>query len=67
MLLHGFEGDSFRFLEKNGDLGCLDSALDLAERALFGFTYQRVLRWFRHVERMYEYRMVRRVLMANVS
>ena len=27
----------------------------------------RVLRWFGHVERMDEYRMVRRVLMAEVS
>ena len=28
---------------------------------------QRVLRWFGHVERMDEYTMVRRVLMAEVS
>ena len=28
---------------------------------------QRVLRWFRHVERMDDYRMARRVLMAEVS
>ena len=28
---------------------------------------QRVLRWFGHVERMDEYRMARRVLMAKVS
>ena len=28
---------------------------------------QRVLRWFRHVERMDEYRMARKVLMAEVS
>ena len=28
---------------------------------------QRVLRWFGHVERMDEYRMARRVLMADVS
>ena len=28
---------------------------------------QRVLRWFRHVERMDGYRMDRRVLMADVS
>ena len=28
---------------------------------------QRVLRWFGHVERMDEYRMVRTVLMAEVS
>ena len=28
---------------------------------------QRVLRWFRHVERMDEYRMARRVLMGEVS
>ena len=35
---------------------------DLASRA-----DQRVLRWFGHVERMDEYRMARRVLMAEVS
>ena len=34
---------------------------ELASRA-----YQRVLRWFGHVERMDEYRMARRVLMAEV-
>ena len=28
---------------------------------------QRVLRWFGHVERIYEYRMARRMLMAEVS
>ena len=28
---------------------------------------KRVLRWFGHVERIYEYRMARRVLMAEVS
>ena len=28
---------------------------------------QRVLRWFEHVERVDEYRMARRVLMAEVS
>ena len=28
---------------------------------------QRILRWFRHMERMDEYRMARRVLMAEVS
>ena len=28
---------------------------------------QRVLRWFGHVERIYDYRMARRVLMAEVS
>ena len=36
--------------------------MELARRA-----DQRVLRWFGHVERMDEYRMVRRVLMAEVS
>ena len=35
---------------------------ELASRA-----YQRVLRWFGHVERMDEYRIARRVLMAEVS
>ena len=36
--------------------------MDLASRA-----DQRVLRWFGHVERMDDYRMTRRVLMAEVS
>ena len=31
------------------------------------FVNARVLRWFRHVERMDEYRVARRVLMAEVS
>ena len=36
---------------------------------MFSYTYvhQYVLRWFRHVERMDENRMSRRVLMAEVS
>ena len=37
------------------------------ERELARITDQRVLRWFGHVERMDEYRMARRVLMAEVS
>ena len=37
------------------------------ERELASRAYQRVLRWFGHVERMNEYRMTRRVLMAEVS
>ena len=37
------------------------------ERELASRTDQRVLRWFGHVERMDEYRMARRVLMADVS
>ena len=37
------------------------------ERELTSRTDQRVLRWFGHVERMDEYRMARRVLMAEVS
>ena len=36
--------------------------MELARRA-----DQRVLRWFGHVERMVDYRMARRVLMAEVS
>ena len=32
-----------------------------------GIVHQRVLRWFWHVERIDEYRMARRVLMANVN
>ena len=37
------------------------------ERELASKADQRVFRWFRHVERMNEYRMARRVLMAKVS
>ena len=37
------------------------------ERELASRADQRVLRWFGHVERMDEYRMVRRVLMAELS
>ena len=37
------------------------------ERELASRVDQRVLRWFGHVERMDEYRITRRVLMAEVS
>ena len=37
------------------------------EKELASRADQRVLRWFAHVERMDEYRMARRVLMAEVS
>ena len=37
------------------------------ERELASRADQRVLRWFGHVERVDEYRMARRVLMAEVS
>ena len=37
------------------------------ERELVSKKDQRVLRWFGHVERMDEYSMARRVLMAEVS
>ena len=37
------------------------------ERELASRAVQRVLRWFEHVERMDEYRMARRVLVAEVS
>ena len=37
------------------------------ERELASRADQRVLRWFRHVERMDDYRISRRVLMAEVS
>ena len=37
------------------------------ERELASRADQRVLRWFGHVERMDEYRMARRMLMAEVS
>ena len=37
------------------------------ERELVSTADQIVLRWFGHVERMYEYHMARRVLMAEVS
>ena len=37
------------------------------ERKLASRAYQRVLRWFGHVERMDEYRMARRVLMVEIG
>ena len=37
------------------------------ERELASRADQRVLRWFNHVERMDDYRIARRVLMAEVS
>ena len=37
------------------------------ERELASIANQRALRWFGHVERMYEYRISRRVFMANLS
>ena len=37
------------------------------ERELASKANQRALRWFGHVERMDDYRMARRVLMAEVS
>ena len=37
------------------------------ERELMSRADQRVLRWFGHVERIDDYRMARRVLMAEVS
>ena len=37
------------------------------ERELASRADQRVLRWFGHVERMDQYRMARKVLMAEVS
>ena len=37
------------------------------KRELASIADQRVLRWFGHVERMDEYRMARRMLMAEVS
>ena len=39
----------------------------LMERELASRADQRVLRWFGHVERMDNYRMVRRVLISEVS
>ena len=39
---------------------------DGIEKELASTEDQRVLRWFGHVERMDEYRMARRVLMADV-
>ena len=48
----------------SGALECMRAGIEmkLASRA-----YKRVLRWFGHVERMDDYRMARRVLMAEVS
>ena len=43
---------------------CMRAGID---RELASRADQRVLRWFGHVERMDEYRMARRVLMAEVS
>ena len=40
---------------------------DINERELASRADQRVLRWFGHEERMDEYRMARRMLMAEVS
>ena len=40
---------------------------DRIERELASRADQRVLRWFGHVERMDEYRMARRVLLAEVN
>ena len=37
------------------------------EKKLASRADQRVLRWFEHVERMDEFRMARRVLMAEIS
>ena len=37
------------------------------ERELASRAYQRVLRWFGHAERIDEYRITRRLLMAEVS
>ena len=37
------------------------------EKELASIADQRVLRWFGHVERMDDYRMPRRVLMAEIS
>ena len=37
------------------------------EREFASRLHRRVLRWIGHVERMVEYRMARRVLMADVS
>ena len=37
------------------------------ERELASRADQRVLKWFRHMERVDEYRMARRVLLAEVS
>ena len=39
----------------------------MIERELASRADQKVLRWFEHVERMDEYRMAKRVLMAEVS
>ena len=40
---------------------------DRIERELASRSEPRALRWFGHVERVDEYRMARRVLMAEVS
>ena len=46
---------------------CTAKNEEVRRRAGIERELQRVLRWFGHVERMDEYRMARRVLMAEVS
>ena len=46
---------------------CVGGLESLIKRDLMSRADQRVLRWFGQVERMVEYRMARRVLMAEVS
>ena len=75
MALYGAEAWGMRSAERRKvnvlEMKCLRSLVGVSrmgiERELASGADQRVLRWFGHVERMDEYRMARRVLMAEVS
>ena len=60
--------EKFFWSVANGELGLKEVRRRAGiERELASRADQRVLRWFGHVGRMDEYRMARRVLMADVS
>ena len=54
-------------LDRVRNEGCVVCRRAGIERELASRADHRVLRWFGHVERIYDYRMARRVLMAEVS
>ena len=59
----------YRFFQNDKSINSSEAVRRRAgiERELASRADQRVLRWFGHVERMDEYRMARKVLMAEVS
>ena len=76
--LYGAEAWGMRSAERRKinvlEMKCLRSLVGVSrmervrnEEVLANRAVQRVLRWFGHVERMDEYRMARRVMMAEVS